>query len=372
VTLEITLTGDLILGADDVRPHLASAAPLLRDSLAVGHLEWPHTDRGAISSGDLPAPAAPLANLDALADAGFDVLTMAGNHIFDQGPAGIADTLERLDRLGVAATGAGATLEEARRPAIVERDGIRVGVLSYNAVGPRESWATASKAGAAYVRVHAVYDLEMASPGSPPTEYTYLEPVALAAMEDDIRALRPQVDVLVVALHKGMVFVRADLAMYERPLARAAIDAGADIVASHHAHIMRGVEVYRGRPIFHGLNHFVTAYQPTADPTSPRSRARTRPARSPILRLVEPDRSVRDFPFSRDSRMVMLGSVQVDRSGVRSAGFYPCWIDESAHTIVHGDDEVGREVARYAQAISDEAGLQADIRGAGSRFHFLS
>src|SRR5690606_28272714 len=127
--VELTFAGDLILGASDVREHLASAAPRLRSSLAIGHLEWPHTDRGFVASGDLPAPAAPPHNLDTVADAGFDIVTMAGNHIFDQGPAGIVDSIERLEARGIATTGAGIDLAHARRPAIIERDGIRVGVL---------------------------------------------------------------------------------------------------------------------------------------------------------------------------------------------------------------------------------------------------
>jgi poly-gamma-glutamate capsule biosynthesis protein CapA/YwtB (metallophosphatase superfamily) len=45
----------------------------------------------------------------------------------------------------------------------------------------------------------------------------------------------------------------AALAMYERPPAKAGIDAGADIVVGHHAHILRGIEVYKDRPIYHGL-----------------------------------------------------------------------------------------------------------------------
>ena len=359
--LELTFAGDLMLGAADVRAHLASAAPRLKDSLAIGHLEWSHTDRGFIASGDLPAPASPLHNLDTLAEAGFDVVTMAGNHIFDQGPAGIVDSIERLERHGVATTGAGIDLAHARRPAIVERAGLKIGVLSYNAVGPRESWATLSKAGAAYVRIHSHYELEMASPGSPPTEYTFIDPETLDAMFADLEALRARADVVVVAFHKGMAFERARLAMYERPLAHAAVQAGADIVVSHHAHILRGVELYRGRPIFHGLNHFVAAYPDTAVPTSARSVARTRPTRSPILKLVDPDPTVPNFPFSRESRLTMLASVTVGPEGVVDAGFYPARIDDAGRTILHDDDDVADAVVEYVTEIGKEAGLHTSF-----------
>ena len=71
-------------------------------------------------------------------------------------------------------------------------------------------------------------------------------------MEGDIHQLKRQVDVVVVVFHKGMVRIPVKLAHYERQVSRAAIDAGADAVIGHHAHVLRGVEVYKGRPIYHG------------------------------------------------------------------------------------------------------------------------
>ena len=112
--------------------------------------------------------------------------------------------------------------------------------------------------GCAYVQVITHYELDHASPGGPPRIYTFAEPESTEAMLTDVEKLRREVDVLIVALHKGIGHTPAALAMYERPLAKAAIDAGADIVVGHHAHILRGIEMYKGRPIYHGLGNFVT------------------------------------------------------------------------------------------------------------------
>lgn len=367
---ELMLVGDLILGAADVRPHFGDTDAVLRGAdVTVGHVEWPHTRRGHVSSADLPAPAAPPANLATVREAGFSVATLAANHIFDQGQNGVEDTVDALRAAGVATTGAGANIVAAREPAIVERDGRRFGFLSYNAVGPRESWATVSKAGAAYVRIHAHYDVEMASPGSPPTEYTAIDAETLSAMCADIRELTARVDVVSVSLHKGLVFERARLAQYERPLAHAAIDAGADIVIGHHAHILRGVEVYKSRPIFHGVNHFVTAYPPAANPQSTASGARTRPTRSPILALVDPDREVENFPFSRDARQTMIAFVDADEHGIARAGFIPCWIDEQSRTHLARGDRA-EQIVQYVRDITTEAGLTADIHWDGTRAVF--
>ena len=142
---------------------------------------------------------------------------------------------------------------------MIERRGLRFGILSYNCVGPRESWAGEARAGCAYVQVLTHYELDHASPGGPPSVYTFAEPKTLDAMVADIEALRPKVEVLAVALHKGLGHTPATVGMYERQIAKSAIDAGADVVVGHHAHILQGMEIYRDRPIFHGLGNFAIA-----------------------------------------------------------------------------------------------------------------
>jgi poly-gamma-glutamate capsule biosynthesis protein CapA/YwtB (metallophosphatase superfamily) len=370
--VKIAFVGDLILHAPDPLGYFARCRDAIAADVAVAQIEWPHTTRGAVCALEVPAPAAPPANLAALAELGFRVATVASNHTFDQGPYGVEDTLSELRRLGVATAGAGMTLDEARRPAILEQAGLRLGFLAYNAVGPRESWATAVKAGAAYVRIVEHYEVELASPGALATEFTAPDVDSLAEMQDDIARLRAEVDVVCVVLHKGVGFVRAQLAQYERPLARAAIDAGADVVIGHHAHILRGVEIYRNRPIYHGINHFVTAYEPSSNPAAVEAQqTRPFPRRSPIRgQLGEPDREVRNFPYARESRHTMVASLEVDAAGVVNAGFVPCWIDEQARPVAHGDDEEGRATVDYVSAITAEAGLSAELSWADDRVVF--
>ncbi len=361
--VELVFVGDLILDAPDPASYFEHCREAIAGDVAVAQVEWPHTTRGQVCALEVPAPGAPPENLAALAELGFGVATVASNHTFDQGPFGVLDTVTELRRLGLATTGAGMTLPEARRPAVVEAHGLRVGVLAYNAVGPRESWATGVKAGTAFVRISQHYEVEGASPGSPPTEFTSPEYETLEAMQADVRELRASVDLVAVAFHKGVAFTRAQLAQYERPLARAAIDAGADVVVGHHAHILKGVEVYRDRPIYHGLNHFVVAYTEQSSPASAGAAARRPvPGRSPIFKQIgEPDRSVLNFPYRREARHTMVARVTVDRRGVVSAGFVPCWIDEQARPVAHSDDEQGRETVAYVAAITAEAGLDTPL-----------
>ena len=217
--INIVATGDLVLDEPDAAHWLAGIAPVLQAAdLAIGHLEVPHTSRGEEMEGDVPAPGAPPENLPPLAQAGFSMLSLAGNHISDCGAPGIADTLAGLDAVGIVHAGAGGDLDKARRPAIVERDGRRIALLSYNCVGPQAGWATAERAGAAYLPI-ATAD---GSPIVPVAPLERLTDEAVAILRGDIAAAREDADLVLVSLHKGQVHVPAVLAPYERPVAQAA------------------------------------------------------------------------------------------------------------------------------------------------------
>jgi poly-gamma-glutamate capsule biosynthesis protein CapA/YwtB (metallophosphatase superfamily) len=361
--------GDLILDEPDPDSFFAPSAPLLASAdLAIGHVEVPHTDRGEESGTDVPAPPAPVAHLAALARAGFGVATLAGNHIADQGRAGITDTVAELRRLGLATAGAGPDLPAARAPAVVERNGLRIGVLSYNCVGPRESWATSAKAGCAYVRVLTHYELDHASPGGPPEIFTFATPASLAAMASDVAALAVSADVVVVALHKGVGHTPAAIADYEGQVARAAVDAGAHVVLGHHAHIMRGIEVHRGRPIFHGLGNFVTVTRALAveDNASPERLAWARRRRE--LFGFEPDPDMPTYPFHPESRHTIVARIVVGREGVREAGFVPCWIDGAARPVPCAPGEGAATVA-YVERITAAAGLRTRFEAVEAGHH---
>ena len=250
--LVVLLAGDLVLDVEDPDYWLGGIAPAIRAAdLAIGHLEVPHTRRGAELPGDVPAPGARPEHLDAIARAGFAAVSLAGNHIADCGADGITDTIARLDALGIAHSGAGATLAAARAPAFIARAGKRVALLSYNCVGPEAAWATSERAGCNYLRVTTADG----APVTPTASLTTVADDALAQLREDVAAVRRTSELVIVALHKGIVHTPAALAPYERPLAAAALSAGADVVVGPHAHILRGVERIDGRPVFHGLGN---------------------------------------------------------------------------------------------------------------------
>jgi poly-gamma-glutamate synthesis protein (capsule biosynthesis protein) len=351
--VNILAVGDLILDEPDPASFFDPSRALLHTGdLVIGHVEVPHSTTTTQTSTDVPAPPADPAALGALADAGFGAVTLAGNHICDAGPQGLCDTVDHARSAGLRTSGAGATLAEARTPAICEAGGMRVAILSYNCVGPRESWATSAKPGCAYIHILTHYELEGANPGGPPRVYTFAEPDHLSWLAADIAAARENADIVIVSFHKGIVHTPAALAMYEGPLARAAIDAGADAVIGQHAHILRGVEMYRGRPIFHGLGNFVTVTRALTpvDGDNPEREAWARKRKE--LFGFTPDPSMPFYPFHPESRNTIIASVQFSEDGAITAGFIPCRIDERGRPTPRRRRNGGQEIAEYVESIT--------------------
>lgn len=237
--IRLTLVGDIMLGGSAAefmqrRGHGYAfdgvAGELARADALFGNLEGPLTDGGEAFPDKRylfrtpPARVAP-----ALARAGFDVVSLANNHTLDYGATGLYDTLDALYDAGIHAVGAGPDLARARRPAIIERDGHRIGFLAYSNTFPEEFWA---------------------QPGRPGTAFGHLHHIRA-----DVTALRERVDTVVVSFHWGRE-ATTELRPYQPLLARAAIDAGADIVAGHHPHVLQGVERYGDGIILYSLGNF--------------------------------------------------------------------------------------------------------------------
>jgi len=350
--LEIIFSGDLVLDEPDPEYWLSGIAPALKNSdLAVGHLEVPHTRSSMELNGDIPAPGADPDHLAALFKAGFSALTLAGNHMSDCGEEGIIDTKGGVNRLGMACCGAGVDLNEARRPAVLSVSKKRISILSYNCVGPEQGWATETTAGVAYVKVNTVN-------GAPVTPSAPLEKVSLdslCSMQQDIISAKENADILIVALHKGIVHTPGLLAPYEQPVAHAAIDAGADIVISHHAHIIRGIEIYREKPIFHGLGNGCVVTRALSPHQDHPLRADWALKRKELFGF-EPDPEYYLAPFHPQAVNSMLGCVRCYNSGRIEAGFIPVYVEPPGRPVI-ADRRKAKEIIKYVAEITVKAGL---------------
>lgn len=358
---DITLlfTGDLVLDVPDADYWLSGIAPaLLAADVAIGHLEVPHTLSVDALAGDVPAPGAPPENLEALRSAGFTALTLAGNHIADCGPAGIADTRAGLDRLGILHTGAGKDLTEAAQPAIIQRGGRKIALLSYNLVGPEIAWAGRKQAGCNYLRVET-RDGSPIAPAAPLA--VFVDDKRLA---DEIAAARANADLVVVALHKGIVHTPAVLAPYERPAAQAAIDAGADIVVGHHPHIARGIEIYKGKPIFHGLGNGCVVTHALSPGQDNAARAAWVERRKALFGF-EPDPAYTLAPFHPEAVNALIGKVVWRADGQFCTSFLPIFIEAPGRPVL-ATGERAQAITRYIADITIRAGLPALDLNAGA------
>jgi poly-gamma-glutamate synthesis protein (capsule biosynthesis protein) len=348
----ILCTGDLVLDVAPADHWLAGIAPLLHAAdLAIGHLEVPHTRSTFELEGDLPAPGAAPEHLPALARAGLDAVSLAGNHIADCGPAGIFDTIGALDALGIRHAGAGADLAAARAPASLACRGRRIALLSYNCVGPEAGWATPDRPGCAYLPI-ATTDGSPVTPMAPLGELTDL---GRSILREDIAAARAAADLVLVAMHKGIVHTPALLAGYERPLARLAIDFGADAVIGHHAHIIKGIELHRGKPIFHGLgNGCVVTRALSADQDHPGRAAWARRRRE--LFGFEPDPAYPLAPFHPQAVHAMFARLVWHGDGRIEAGIVPIHVEPPGRPVP-AEPSRAQAIVEYLARITTAAGL---------------
>lgn len=367
-TIRVIATGELMLCMeDDPEPYFAPTAAHLRAADAViGHLEFLHTaDPQPAWDNRLPAPHPD--KLRGLLAGHVTAVTLAGNPAYTYGPPGVTDTLAWLDGHGIAHTGAGHTIDEAVEPAILKLNGTTVGLLSYDCVGVEANAATATKPGVAYVDVITHYEPGRITAG-PPQIYTWPEPWSLKAMREEIAALREKCEVVMVGIHMGLVHFGAArnevrLADYESAVARAAIEAGADVVLGNHAHVLKGVEFYRGKPIFYCLGNFVTAFPWEAhfafrrEPLTTRTRSRLREQPGSAADHIDP--GYPNYPFPPESRKAMLATVDITGGAVSRLGLIPCLIDPQGRPVPVPRHDGGEEVVAYLRQATEGAGLNA-------------
>jgi poly-gamma-glutamate synthesis protein (capsule biosynthesis protein) len=362
----LVAVGDISPNRDDPPSIFRYCGDIFRTADVVfGQMENPLTDKGIPMFTSHRPHRLPPRNISAYTKegAGFDVMSHAANAAMDYGWEGFLDTLNILRKNNIAVVGAGKNIEEARRPVILERRGTRVGFLAYVSIIERGLIAENDIPGCAPLRSSHFYQQLDPQPGTPPLIITKLFPEDKKAMEEDIKKLRPEVDVVVVYMHCGVHFVPAVIAMYQKEAAYAAMDVGADLVLQSHAHILKGIEVYKGKVIFYGMGDFAAEHgrgflgQLESFDHSTRGLKET-------LYHIKPEPA--DHPFHRERLHTMVVKAYIQDKKIKKVTYIPGHITANREPkLLMRKDPRAQEVFDYVTKISETEDLKVSFSWEG-------
>lgn len=169
--------------------------------------------------------------------AGIDYVSLANNHILDFGKEGLMENLKILNQHRVAHAGAGKNFTEAQKPAWLTVKGIKIAVISFTNNMPE--WNAANKPGLFYLAINKKNTVPIKK---------------LIA-----KAKKKGADYVIISAHWGPNW-RARPYQDFIEFAHTVMDGGADLFHGHSAHVMNGIEIYQGKPIFYNMGDFIDDY----------------------------------------------------------------------------------------------------------------
>lgn len=210
-------------------PFRGLAELLARSDINFCNLECPLSDMGYIRGmfrGD-PIYA------EGLKRAGFDVVSIANNHAFDASEDGFVATMNNLEKAQILYVGGGRNFKDARLPRIMRVKGLKVAFLAYTALSD-----------------NGFYD-DVAGEDKPG-----ILPFSPPLILEDIRNIRYQCDILILSIHWG---AEENLYIHNKAIefAHQFINEGVDVILGHHPHVIKGIEIYKGKPIFYSFGNFI-------------------------------------------------------------------------------------------------------------------
>jgi poly-gamma-glutamate synthesis protein (capsule biosynthesis protein) len=297
-----------------VRPTLAAA------DICFGQVERVYSTRGALqlhSGGSHTRLAPHMASV--FKDCGFNVLSVASNHAMDWGYDALEDSIATLRQVtGAQVIGAGRNLEEATRPALFERDGVRVAILAYCSILNEGYAAGKDKPGVAPLRANTYYKPIDYQAGMPPAVISIPYEEDLRRMCENIADAKRNADVVIVSHHWGVHFIPRLIADYQVATARAAFDAGADMIVGHHAHVPKAIGVHGGKTCFYSLSNFIMSML-----------GRSGQSGKDFERKygIELDPDYPYLAYGKDAKLGLIAKALIDQDGVQRTSFLPVRID---------------------------------------------
>lgn len=307
----INMTGDILLASrvGEVIKQKGTDYPWLgiRDILSsaditVGNLECAVSDKSykPIPDKQYTFLASPEA-LAGMQNSGINVVTLANNHILDFGAGAMGDTLALLKEYGISYTGAGKDIKQAAAPVLIEKNGLKVGVLAFSFVFPEGWWVAGSK----HLGIASGYDHDL--------------------VYRSVEELNATADLTIVSLHWGEELAEQPTNK-EKNIAHKLVDLGADIILGHHPHVLQGLEKYKHGLICYSAGNFI-------------------------------------FTQSRDvrARQSIILQVEAGSNGIKGARVIPMWI-EYGRTVLADEAEYTSIINRM-QTLSEPFATMLDESG---------
>ena len=198
--------------------------------IVIGNLECAVTDQPKPIQKAGPVLYTGVQSIQTLKD--FDILSIANNHIRDCGDAGVMTALETCKKLGIRTLGAGKSMQEARKPLVIEKCGIKIGLMSF--AEQEFNIASDIRPGACYLDLYDDFDR--------------------------IREFRKTVDYLIILYHGGIEYFPYASPELSRKC-RKMVDCGADLISCQHSHCIGTIEQYNGSTIVYGQGNSVFGYR---------------------------------------------------------------------------------------------------------------
>ena len=216
-------------GGDFKFPFLKIAAKIKKANILFGNLESVISDKGENVGSAYSFRADPKA-IEGLVFAGFDILSVANNHVFDYGRLAMEDSFNRLKSASIDYVGGGFNEAEAYSPVIKNIKGTKIAFLAYDSIGLEYWSAKKDKSGIAWLGEEKLVN--------------------------DIKLAKESADLVIVSMHFGEEY-QPESNGEQKKFARLAIDSGANLVVGHHPHVVQEIEEYNGGYIAYSLGNFI-------------------------------------------------------------------------------------------------------------------
>ena len=237
--ITISIVGDILLSRNVKKvlneygkqyPYEKIKGEVLKDDITIANLECALTDNSnhALKKNRIVL-GADRDNATYLKRGGIDVVSLANNHTMDYLPEGLQDTVQSLNDAKVGYVGVKNNSTAQIEPYIVEKKGIKVGVLGYNTFPPEGLFYSDDDIRVLYARIGYLEDMKI-----------------------QISDAKKKCDFLIVYFHFGSEYY-TKVSEEQKQYARTAVDSGADFVVGSHPHLLQGMEIYNDVPIYYSL-----------------------------------------------------------------------------------------------------------------------